>query len=94
MSAQSTRANVRHVVDGNVLHATVVNEHQARAAAGLTMALGATGFAYGKGRAPEDEIGMMSAQDVADLVMFVITRPRGMRILETAMRPMTEESWG
>lgn len=54
----------------------------------------ATGFAYGKGRAPEDEIGMMSAQDVADLVMFVITRPRGMRILETAMRPMTEESWG
>lgn len=54
----------------------------------------ATGFAYGKGRAPEDEIGMMSAQDVADLVMFVITRPRGMRILETALRPMTEESWG
>ncbi len=54
----------------------------------------ATGFAYGKGRAPEDEIGMMSAQDVADLVMFVITRPRGMRILETALRPMMEESWG
>lgn len=54
----------------------------------------ATGFAYGKGRAPEDEIGMMSAQDVADLVMFVITRPRGMRILETALRPMIEESWG
>lgn len=54
----------------------------------------ATGFAYGRGREPEDEIGMMSAQDVADLVMFVITRPRGMRILETALRPMTEESWG
>ena len=54
----------------------------------------ATGFAYGKGRAPEDEIGMMTAQDVADLVMFVITRPRGLRILETALRPMIEESWG
>jgi Short-chain alcohol dehydrogenase of unknown specificity len=54
----------------------------------------ATGFAYGKGRAPEDEIGMMTAQDVADLVMFVITRPRGMRILETALRPMIEGSWG
>jgi meso-butanediol dehydrogenase / (S,S)-butanediol dehydrogenase / diacetyl reductase len=33
---------------------------------------------------------MMTAQDVADLVMFVITRPRGMRILETALRPMIE----
>ena len=54
----------------------------------------ATGFAYGRGRKPEDEIGMMTAQDVADLVMFVITRPRGLRILETALRPMTETSWG
>ena len=54
----------------------------------------ATGFAYGHGREPEDEIGMMRAQDVADLVMFVLTRPRGMRILETALRPMIEESWG
>ena len=54
----------------------------------------ATGFAYGRGRKPEDEIGMMTAQDVAELVMFVITRPRGLRILETALRPMTETSWG
>lgn len=54
----------------------------------------ATGFAYGHGREPEDEIGMMSAQDIADLVMFVITRPRGVRILETALRPMIEASWG
>jgi 3-oxoacyl-[acyl-carrier protein] reductase len=54
----------------------------------------ATGFAYGHGRTPDDETGMMSAQDVADLVMFVLTRPRGLRILETALRPMTEASWG
>ena len=54
----------------------------------------ATGFAYGRGREPEDEVGMMTAEDVAELVMFVITRPRGVRILETALRPMTEGSWG
>ena len=38
--------------------------------------------------------GMMSAEDVAEVVMFCITRPRGHRILETALRPMTEASWG
>jgi hypothetical protein len=26
--------------------------------------------------------------------MFVLTRPRSHRILETAFRPMTEGSWG
>jgi hypothetical protein len=26
--------------------------------------------------------------------MFVLTRPRSHRILETALRPMTETSWG
>jgi hypothetical protein len=26
--------------------------------------------------------------------MFVLTRPRSHRILETAFRPMTEPSWG
>jgi hypothetical protein len=34
------------VVNGKELHAAVVNEHQVRAAAGLTMALGAVAFAY------------------------------------------------
>jgi hypothetical protein len=34
------------VVDGKELRAAVVNEHDARAAAGLTMALGAVAFAY------------------------------------------------
>jgi len=37
---------------------------------------------------------MMSAEDVADVVLFVLTRPRGYRILEAALRPMTEPSWG
>lgn len=54
----------------------------------------ATGFAFGHGRDPLDEVGMMSAEEVADVVLFALTRPRGMRLLEIALRPMTEESWG
>jgi NADP-dependent 3-hydroxy acid dehydrogenase YdfG len=55
-----------------------------------------TGFAIGSGREegdPELE-GMMSADEVADVVLFAVTRPRGMRILTTSFRPMTEASWG
>ena len=56
----------------------------------------ATEFALeeGRGRTPDALPGMMSAEDVAEIVMFVLTRPRGHRILETAIRPMTETSWG
>jgi 3-oxoacyl-[acyl-carrier protein] reductase len=56
----------------------------------------ATDFALAEGYGrPRDVLGgMMSADDVADVVMFVITRPRSHRILETAFRPMTEMSWG
>ena len=58
----------------------------------------ATDFAMedGRGRTPEmpELAGMMDSQDVTDAVLFVLTRPRGHRILELAMRPMTEESWG
>ena len=56
----------------------------------------ATDFALdeGRGRPPEALEGMMSAEDVAEVVMFVLTRPRGHRILEMALRPMTEQSWG
>ena len=56
----------------------------------------ATEFALeeGRGRTPDVLPGMMSAEDVAEIVMFVLTRPRGHRILETAIRPMTETSWG
>src|SRR5262249_25509504 len=56
----------------------------------------ATDFAMGRGRTegmPELE-GMMSAEDVADVVLFVLTRPRNHRILETAFRPMSEASFG
>jgi 3-oxoacyl-[acyl-carrier protein] reductase len=56
----------------------------------------ATDFALdeGRGRAPNALSGMMSADDVAEVVLFVLTRPRNHRILETAFRPMTEPSWG
>jgi len=56
----------------------------------------ATDFALdeGRGRTPDALPGMMSAEDVAEVVMFVLTRPRNHRILETAFRPMTETSWG
>lgn len=56
----------------------------------------ATEFALAKGygRPPEVLGGMMSADDVAEVVLFVLTRPRNHRILETAFRPMTEMSWG
>jgi 3-oxoacyl-[acyl-carrier protein] reductase len=56
----------------------------------------ATDFALepGRGRKPGDTTGMMTAEDVAEVVLFVLERPRGMRILETAFRPVTEPSWG
>lgn len=54
----------------------------------------ATGFAVGRGRDPRAEVGMMSAEEVAEIVLFAVTRPRGMRLLEIAARPMTESSWG
>jgi NADP-dependent 3-hydroxy acid dehydrogenase YdfG len=55
-----------------------------------------TGFAIGTGRTegdPELE-GMLTADEVADVVLFTVTRPRRMRILTTSFRPMTEASWG
>ncbi len=56
----------------------------------------ATDFALaeGYGRPPEVLSGMMSADDVAEVVLFVITRPRNHRILETAFRPIGEMAWG
>lgn len=56
----------------------------------------ATDFAMGHGRTPDmpQLAGMMSAQDVAETVLFVLTRPRNHRILEVAFRPVTETSWG
>jgi NADP-dependent 3-hydroxy acid dehydrogenase YdfG len=56
----------------------------------------ATDFAMGRGRTPDmpELKGMMSPEDVAEAVLFVLTRPRNHRILEVAMRPVTETSWG
>jgi NADP-dependent 3-hydroxy acid dehydrogenase YdfG len=56
----------------------------------------ATDFALapGYGRPREVLHGMMTAEDVAEVVVFAVTRPANHRILETALRPMTEQSWG
>ncbi len=54
----------------------------------------ATEFALGRGRPEELLAGMMSAEDVAETVLYVLTRPRNHRILEVAFRPMSESSWG
>ena len=56
----------------------------------------ATDFALeeGRGRKPDALPGMMTADDVAEVVLFALERPRRFRILETALRPMTESSWG
>jgi 3-oxoacyl-[acyl-carrier protein] reductase len=56
----------------------------------------ATDFAMGRGRTEDmpELAGMMSADDVGEVVLFALTRPRNHRILETAFRPMAEPSWG
>lgn len=56
----------------------------------------ATEFALAEGYGRPESVlaGMMTADDVAEVVLFVLTRPRNHRILETAFRPMTEASWG
>jgi NADP-dependent 3-hydroxy acid dehydrogenase YdfG len=56
----------------------------------------ATDFALeaGRGRPTDVLAGMMSAEDVGEVVLFVLERPRHLRILETAFRPMSEDSWG
>jgi 3-oxoacyl-[acyl-carrier protein] reductase len=57
----------------------------------------ATEFGMGRGLRypgmPELE-NMMSAGDVAEVVLFVLTRPRNHRILEMAFRHMSEASFG
>jgi NADP-dependent 3-hydroxy acid dehydrogenase YdfG len=55
-----------------------------------------TDFAMGTGRTPDMPAlsGMMRPEDVAEAILFVLTRPRNHRILEVAFRPVTEQSWG
>ena len=56
----------------------------------------ATDFAMGRGRTPDmpELRTMMSAEEVAEVVVFVLTRPRRFRMLDLAFRPATEASWG
>jgi NADP-dependent 3-hydroxy acid dehydrogenase YdfG len=55
-----------------------------------------TEFAIGTGRehGDADLERMMSAEDVAEIVLFAVTRPRNLRILTTTFRPMSEGSSG
>src|SRR5205823_10409438 len=55
----------------------------------------ATNFALeeGRGRPPEALAGMMTSEDVAEVAIFVLERPRRFRLLELAFRPVTEPSW-
>jgi NADP-dependent 3-hydroxy acid dehydrogenase YdfG len=55
-----------------------------------------TAFAIGSGRSEDDpELeDFLTADEVADVVLFTVTRPRRMRILTTSFRPMIEASWG
>jgi NADP-dependent 3-hydroxy acid dehydrogenase YdfG len=55
-----------------------------------------TDFAIGAGRDEGDpELDdMLTPDEVADVVLFTLTRPRRMRILTTSFRPISEASWG
>jgi 3-oxoacyl-[acyl-carrier protein] reductase len=55
-----------------------------------------TNFAIGTGRTEGDPAleGMLTPDEVADVVLFAVTRPRRMRILTTSFRPDIEDSWG
>ena len=56
----------------------------------------ATDFAMGRGRTPDDpdlEV-MMRPDEVAESVLHVLTRPRTLRVLESSLLPMGEDSLG
>ncbi len=56
----------------------------------------ATDFAIGRGRTPEDPdlADMMRPAEVADAILYTVTRPRTHRVLETALLPMSDDSLG
>jgi 3-oxoacyl-[acyl-carrier protein] reductase len=56
----------------------------------------ATDFAMGTGRTPDmpELAGMMRAEDVAEVVLFAVTRPRSVRLLTVSFRPEGEDSAG
>jgi 3-oxoacyl-[acyl-carrier protein] reductase len=54
----------------------------------------ATDFAMGKGREEGSTEGMMSPEEVADTVVYCVTRPSSWRVLTMSYRPVIEASWG
>ena len=54
----------------------------------------ATDFAMGTGREEGSTEGMMRPEDVADTVVYCVTRPSSWRVLTMSYRPMIEGSWG
>jgi len=54
----------------------------------------ATDFAMGTGRTEGSTEGMMTPEDVADTVLYCVSRPRTWRMLTMSYRPMIEGSWG
>jgi NADP-dependent 3-hydroxy acid dehydrogenase YdfG len=56
----------------------------------------ATDFAMGHGRTPDmpELQGMMSGEDVAEAVLFVLSRPRNVRMLTVSFRPLDEPAAG
>jgi NAD(P)-dependent dehydrogenase (short-subunit alcohol dehydrogenase family) len=54
----------------------------------------ATDFAMGTGRDESSTEGMMTSEQVADTVVYCVTRPSSWRVLTMSYRPMMEGSWG
>jgi NADP-dependent 3-hydroxy acid dehydrogenase YdfG len=53
-----------------------------------------TEFAMGRGRNPDDPdlADMMRSEDIADAVLHSVTRPRTLRVLESTILPMSDDS--
>jgi NAD(P)-dependent dehydrogenase (short-subunit alcohol dehydrogenase family) len=56
----------------------------------------ATDFAMGHGRTPDmpELEGMLTPEEVADVVLFAVSQPRRLRMMTVSFRPMIEGSWG
>lgn len=70
-----------------------LREHNVRATSVCPGGI-ATDFAMGTGRDEGSTEGMMSAEEVADTVVYCVTRPPSWRMLTMSYRPMIEASWG
>ena len=56
----------------------------------------ATDFAMGHGRTPDmpELEGMLTPEEVAEVVLFAVSQPRRLRMMTVSFRPMIEGSWG